>query len=133
MIKKFYFDTSIWIDIYFKRGKNGEKAYELLFKIIKKNYIVVYSDNIIIEFKKLNLSDFEINEILNVLKPNNLKRVHITKEQILEMNRISKQRNLPKKDVLHAIIARDHDAQLVTRDNHFQKLKDIIKSKIPED
>lgn len=40
----FYFDTSIWIDIYDKRGYNGEVAKQLMQKIIHENSFVLYSD-----------------------------------------------------------------------------------------
>jgi len=36
-------------------------------------------------------------------------------------------RNVPRGDALHAIIARDHKLILITRDNHFKKLEDISK------
>jgi len=46
---------------------------------------------------------------------------------------ISLKRNLPKGDVLHALIARDNKAILVTLDKHFKKLLDIVESKRPQD
>jgi len=36
MENDFYFDTSIWIDIYEKRGYNGEVAKKLMEKVIKE-------------------------------------------------------------------------------------------------
>ena len=133
MTNKFYLDTSIWLDFYLKRGENGEVAKKLINKIIEKDKIIVYSDNILMEFKKLKLHKSEINELLRILKPDNIKRVHITKEQIIEMNKLAKQREIPKKDALHAVLARDHESQLVSRDKHFKKLKDITTTKTPEE
>ena len=49
------------------------------------------------------------------------------------LKEIAKQRNIPRKDVLHAIIARDNDLQLIATDHHFDKLKDITKTKKPVD
>ena len=129
MTNKFYLDTSIWLDFYLKRGENGEVAKKLINKIIEKDKIIVYSDNILMEFKKLKLHKSEINELLRILKPDNIKRAHITKEQIIEMNKLAKQREIPKKDALHAVLARDHESQLVSRDKHFKKLKDITTTK----
>jgi len=85
------------------------------------------------EFKRLGLHESEINEILRILKPKNIQRVHITKEQIIEMNKLARQRELPKNDALHSILSRDHESQLVSRDKHFEKLKDITIPKRPEE
>lgn len=133
MTEKFYFDTSIWLDYYEKRGKNGEVALELINKVVKENHIILCSSLVIKELKNLGYFLNEINDIFSIAKPDNIRLVNITKEQIKEMKKLASQRNLPKKDVLHAILARDNEAQLITRDYHFQKLKDIIISKLPEE
>lgn len=130
---KFYFDTSIWLDVVEKRGYNGEVAKKLFAKIILKDYMVLYSNLIIKELKNLGYFDTEINKILSIAKPNNLKQIHITKEQIMKAIKISKKRNIPLKDVIHALVAKDNEAQLITRDRHFQKLKNIITPKLPEE
>ena len=122
---KFYFDTSIWLDIVLDRGNNGKVAKELLEKIAMFGLHIVYSDVVITEFKKLEFSDFEINEILNLAKPNNIYRIHSTKDQHQEAKKIYKEKNVPFRDVLHAIISRDSGAQLISRDKDFKKLKDI--------
>ena len=133
MTRKFYFDTSIWLDYYEKRGKNGESALKLINKIIEKNHIILYSNLIIKELKNLGYFLSEISEILSIAKPNNLRLIHITKEQTKEMRKLALQRTVPKRDAFHAILARDNEAHLITRDYHFQRLKDIIISKLPED
>ena len=133
MTEDFYFDTSIWIDIYDKRGYNGEVAYKLMEKIIIDDHIVIYSDTTVVEFKKLGFSENEINAILSIAKPDHIRRVHPTKIQVEEAKQLAKQRDVPLRDALHAILARDHEAQLVSRDKHFEKLKDITRTKKPED
>jgi len=40
---------------------------------------------------------------------------------------------VPAGDALHAIVARDNDLILVTRDRHFRKLEDISKHYKPEE
>ena len=129
----FYFDTSIWLDIYEKRGYNGEFAKKLLEKIIRHDYIITYSDLTIIEFKQINYSQNEINQIFSIAKPNNVRRVHVYKEQIKEGVELARQRNVPKKDAIYAIICRDNFLQLISRDTHFEKLKDIAVAKKPEE
>ena len=36
-------------------------------------------------------------------------------------------------DILHAVLARDNKAVLVTRDFHFETLQDIVEIKAPEE
>lgn len=133
MAREFYFDTSIWLDLYENRGRNGILAFELFAKIIEDNSKIVYSDLNVKELKNLSYSAEEINQILSIAKPDNIKHVHIYKDQMEEAKRLSVQRNIPKKDALHAILARDNDAQLIATDPHFEKLRDIIIPNKPED
>ena len=132
-MERYYFDTSIWIDFYDKRDYNGEVAKRLLEKIIGEDCFVLYSDVVIFELKKLGFSEKEINQIFSAAKPDHTKRVHSTKKQLEEAKRLAKQRDVPLRDALHAVLARDGDAQLVSRDRDFEKLKDITPAKKPED
>lgn len=130
----YYYDTSIWIDIYDERDYNGEVAKKHFEKVILENSYIIYSETNIAEWKKLGFSDYEINRMLGIAKPNHLKLIHPLKEQIQEAMRLAKQRNIPKADALQAILARDYGAQMVSRDEKdFNKLKDITITKKPED
>lgn len=133
MAEKFYFDTSIWLDYYEKRGKNGEIALKLINKIIEENHVILYSTSIIKELKALGYFLNEINEILSIAKPKNIRLVHVSKVQIEEAEKFASQRNIPRRDAFHAVLARDNEARLITRDYHFQKLKDITIPRLPED
>jgi predicted nucleic acid-binding protein len=128
----FYFDTSIWLDFYEKRGDNGEKALKLIMKIIKKDHTLFYSDMNLKELKLLGYSQEEINSILKTLKPHWIKHVHMYKEQLEEARKLGRQRDIPMKDALHAIISRDNDLQLISRDHHFDTLKDVTEAKPSE-
>jgi len=132
VIENYYFDTSMWLDIHEKRGYNGEVAKKLVEKIIRENKRIIYSDFIIKELKDIGYLDNEINKMLSIAKPNNLKIIHRTKKQISESVRIAKQRDVPLGDAIHAVLARDHEAQLVSRDPHFLKLMDITRLEPPE-
>lgn len=133
MQEDFYLDTSIWLDFHEKRGENGELALKLILKIINEDFKVAYSDLHIKEFKNLGYTQDQITSILKIAKPNNIERIHIHKEQLKEARKLAKQRNVPNKDMLHAILARDNDLQLVSRDHHFEKLRDVADAKLPED
>ena len=85
------------------------------------------------EFKNLGYTKNEIDAILRIAKPDNIHHIHIYRAQLEEARKLARQRNVPNKDVLHAILARDNDLQLVSRDHHFEKLKDVADVKLPED
>ena len=133
MAENFYFDTSIWIDFYEKRGENGELAWKLILKIIEEDLKIAYSDLNIKEFKNLGYTKSEIDAILRVAKPNNIIHIHIYPENLEEARKLARRRNVPNKDALHAILARDNGLQLISRDHHFEKLKDVTNVKLPEE
>ena len=128
---RYYFDTSIWIDLYQKRGENGERAKQLVKKIILEEDTITYSDFTIVELKRLGFYNNEINDILGIAK-DNLERIHIFKGQIEEARKLARERNVPHKDALYAVLARDNQLQLISNDVHFNKLKDITKVRRPE-
>ena len=108
MQEDFYLDTSIWLDFHEKREINGELALKLILKIINEDLKIAYSDLHIKEFKNLEYTQNEINSILIIVKPNNIKHVHIYREQKEEAKKIARKRNVPEGDALHAIICRDN-------------------------
>jgi len=129
----YLFDTSIWLDYYEKRGAKSEQAFRLLLKIIDEDSIIVYSDLHVRELKGLGYSFDEISNIFKIAKPNNIRRAHISREQIHEATRLASLKKIPKKDALHAIIARDNEAIMVATDKHFGLLSHIVKTKRPEE
>lgn len=134
MAEKYYLDTQIWVDHYLKREPFGEAALKLILKVISKGFIIVFSNYIEKELKDVGLSPTEINFLLSMIKPDHIKRVSVTKIQFEEAHRLAKQRDIPLGDAIHAILARDHEAQLVSRDEKdFSKIKDVILMKEPKD
>src|SRR3989338_6256149 len=128
MAEKYYVDTSIWMDLLEDRkGFNGEPLgdYALkLFAMIKaKNYKLILSDLLIRELE----SNYSVEEINGMILPFKkiIEKVFVTTEQRDEAKKIAEERNVPPGDVLHAIIARDNQYTMVTRDRHFQRLGDI--------
>ena len=110
----------------------GDRAHKLLDKITKNNDKVIYSDNNIYELNIVGYSTYELDNMLQPLKPI-LIFVESTEKQISKAKDLSLKRNIPKRDALHALIARDNKSILVTLDRHFQKSRDIIKPKRPQD
>ena len=135
-MKRYYFDTSIWLDFFENRNEpnlpKGEWANKLINKIISEDNKIAYSDAVKDEIVDLGYS---IGEVENLLEPLNriLIFVEATKKQFGKAKDLSARRSVPLFDALHALIARDNKAIMVTRDAHFKKLKDIIKYKRPED
>lgn len=76
--------------------------------------------------------EFEIEDILNKLA-SIIIYTEATDKEIGKSKDLSQKRNIPKGDALHALIARDNNAILITFDNHFKKLGDIIKFYTPKD
>ncbi len=135
-MQKFYFDTSIWLDLLENRNEpnmpKGDWARHLLNKITKENDIIVYSDLILLELNSAGYSIFELEEIFRKLKDITY-FVESTEKQVRRAKDFAAKRNIPKKDALHALIARDSRAILITLDKHFRKLTDIAIVKRPQD
>ncbi len=87
----------------------------------------------IIELKGLGYTVYEIKEIIEIAKKKNIKLVHTNRKQIEEVNIIKNKRNIPYRDILHSILARDNEAIMVCTDRHFEFLKDIARIIRPKD
>lgn len=136
MVEKYYLDTSIWLDFFEDRDEpnlpKGRWAHELLKKITNSDAKAVYSDHNIFELGLAGYSSFEIDDMFKPIKPI-LLFVESTQKQIGKARDLALKRNIPKGDALHALIARDNKAILVTLDKHFREVLDIIKPKRPQD
>jgi|SRR3989338_370761 len=136
MAEKYYVDTSIWMDLLEDRkGFNdeplGDYALKLFTMIKAKNHKLVLSDLLIRELE----SNYSIEEINGMVLPFKkiIEKVFVTKEQRDEAKKIAEERDLPPGDALHAIVARDHNFIIVTRDKHFKNLTDITRHYKPEE
>ncbi len=135
-MKKYYFDTSIWLDFFENRDEpnlpKGTWAHELLDKIIKIDAKIVYSDHVLLELSLIGYPPHEIEELFKPLKPL-LIFVESTEKEMGRAYDLALRRKIPTGDALHALIARDHHAILVTLDHHFKEVLDIITPKRPQD
>ena len=136
MREKYYLDTSIWLDFFENRNEinlpKGDFAAELINRIVIGGSRIVYSDALLDELMDLGYIEQEIDVFHEPLKKI-LVFVESTKKQYGKAKDLSAKRNLPLFDALHALIARDNQCVMVTRDAHFKKLIDITKPKKPED
>jgi len=134
----FYLDTAIWRDYFEDRKDNlrplGEFAFQFLKACEKQGCEVLVSDIVILELEA-RLPKERVKEIFSSFT-SIIRNVVASEVQVSEARKEWQKRNraLPFKDVLHAVIARDHCAVLVARDNHFfEFLSSIVEVKKPED
>ncbi len=104
----------------------GELIQQLIQKIIRDDEIIMYSDVNLLELRNVGYSEYEIEELFRPLKPV-LMFAESTEKQRRRAGEIASQREIPKGDVLHALLARDTNASMITHDLHFKEIEDIIR------
>ena len=135
MEKKYYVDACIWRDFHENREDKfrplGEWAFNF-FRMVKETKSKILYSHLIVE--ELSIA-YDNNTIKNIFKivDEFLEEVPVKKELYLEAARLKKERRFPFADVLHALIARDNEAIMVTRDVHFEDFEDIVTIRKPED
>ncbi|MCK4589561.1 MAG: PIN domain-containing protein [Nanoarchaeota archaeon] len=139
MAEKYYIDTCIWRDHYENRfGPQGRPlgnyATKLFTKIMKDKDTIIFSNHIIYEMEKAFTPEQveEMFQILFLMKI--LKKIEIIKDDWEEAKKIAQERDVSKSDSLHAILARNNNAILITQNlKDFEKFSDMITIKRPED
>ncbi len=117
LINKYLIDTSIWVDLYENRKGYcseplGDFAFKLFCMIKAKGDKIVITDLTIRELE-MNYSISEIKGMMKLFEAV-LEKLIASKEQRDEAKDIALQRNIPKGDALHAILARDNNYILMT-------------------
>src|SRR3989338_3102580 len=135
MERRFYVDTSVWRDYFEDRNDGirplGEFAFGFLKNCETNKCKILYSELILSELRE-KYSDEKIMEMLSPFKKL-LAIAELSSKQLLESKMLaSKIKEVPQPDILHAIFARDNGAVLITRDRHFDYLRDIAEIKMPE-
>lgn len=137
-MKRFYVDTSVWLDYAFDRKNHirplGELAFQFFKKCKKNKWKVLYS-NLVLEELRRELSDEEIKERCFKLlsEANLLLKVKSSPAQAKEALGIAQKHAIPGPDALHAVLARDNKAAIVSRDVHFEELYKIVSAYLPEE
>ncbi len=131
-MEKFYLDACIWRDYFENRSDRfrplGEWALRLIKKIKDERGLFVISDHLLRELKMK-----DVTELMNIISYKSIIIIRCNHIQFKEAKRLSKIFNIPRGDALHAILARDNDALLITRDKHFYELQDYVEINKPED
>ena len=133
---RYYIDAFIWRDYFEDRRDKfrplGEWALRMLRAIIEDNDIILYSEIVEDELRKA-YSQKEITDIFSLVPPEIFIKVEISENQRKEAFYLSRKLKMFFKDVLHAVLARDNNALLVSRDKHFYELQEYVEIKRPED
>ncbi|MFA5797801.1 MAG: PIN domain-containing protein [Candidatus Woesearchaeota archaeon] len=117
---RYYIDTCVWIDFI-----EGRTNIDLFTECILEDHTVILSYPLQKELGKYVHSE-QLTMILALLSAKELiERVDVFEHDKKEALHLSAQRNIPFADALHAVLARNNDALLITRDKHFLKLRDI--------
>jgi predicted nucleic acid-binding protein len=137
MKNRYYVDTSIWRDYYENRSDKfrplGEWALSFFNNTLENGDFILYSDFVLIELG-IKYDDEEIEKILEIVNNRGLLvKVDITESQRKEAAILCKKKKVAFGDALHAILARDNNAIIITRDKHFLELGDISEVRKPED
>jgi len=137
-MKRFYVDTNIWLDFALDRKDGvrplGEFAFQFLKKCIRNKWRVFCSDAVLSELgEKMPPDQIEERCFKIVSEQKLLERVRCSGRQVAEAEAVSKNEKLPFVDALHAIIARDNNAVVVSRDWHFERLLKKVKVLSPEE
>ncbi|MBN1377579.1 PIN domain-containing protein [Candidatus Woesearchaeota archaeon] len=137
MPKKYYIDTCIWRDLHENREDKfrplGEWAFEFFRKIRKNKDVVLYSRLVTKELLK-EFNKKTINEIFSIVKEEGLlEEVKINEKQSKEALKLKNKLIVPFEDALHAVLAKENKAVLVTRDKHFIQFQNILEIKKPEE
>ena len=131
MKPKYYFDTNIFLNFLWdeknKSGiKLGNKAFKAFMKGISCNFEIIISSWTLYELKK-KVSNEEIKNLMNLLKPKIIK----VKHSLNEVSLAKKIEPSHYEDYLHVILAKKAFADaIITRDRGF--LRYSIKVKLPE-
>lgn len=137
MPEKYFVDTLVWRDYYENRNDRfrplGEWALAFFKKVLEEENIIIYSD--VVERELGEKYDAEaISDIFSVINKNCLlQKIEVQSNQVKEAAKLSKERHLPFGDAIHAVVARDNRAIMITRDHHFEEMQDVVISKKPED
>lgn len=133
---KYYLDTCIWRDYFEDRTDGlrplGEWAFQLIKQIIAEEGLFIFSNLAEKELRDY-YSESKFAQLLETIPNDLLVYVRFSHEQFRESLVLAKKFDVPKKDALHLVIARDASAVLVSRDNHFFALDSIYRTYKPEE
>ena len=136
MADRYYLDTCVWRDYFEGRSDRfrplGEWAFSPIRQAIQKSDLLLVSD--LVEEELLSAFDQkDVDRIFSILPQGMMVRIETADVQLKEAIMIGKKFGVPVNDALHAVIARDEGAILVTRDKHFMGICEGLVVRKPEE
>ena len=136
MKRRFYLDTAIWRDYFEDRRDSlrplGEFAFRFLKDCEKHDCEVLYSHLVVYELHS-HYSPERVKQVFSSFS-HYLKEVSISPDELSEARTLNRElKDTHTSDIVHAILARDNCAVLITRDRHFEALSDIVQVLTPEE
>ncbi len=135
-MNRYYLDTSIWLDFFENRNEphlaKGDFAAKFISLVIDRDEKIIYSDAVKDEIAKYGFTFWEVERLFERFSKI-LVYVESDNRQFKRAKDLAAKRKVPIMDALHALIARDNKATVITRDRDFEKLKDIAGIRKPED
>jgi predicted nucleic acid-binding protein len=139
-MEKTLVDSNIFLDYYLDRKDSllplGEFAFQFIKKAVSCEYFVIVCDLILEELEKiLKIKREQVMRLIfsDLEKKQKLFIVEYSDELALNAKRIALKRSLPLNDCIFALIAKENNAFVVSRDRHFHELADLIMCKKPEE
>ncbi|MFA6268817.1 MAG: PIN domain-containing protein [archaeon] len=136
MKQRFYLDTAIWRDYFEDRHDNLRPLREFAFGFLKNcekhNCEILYSPLV----KRELLAHYSEERVQQVFSSflGMLREVKVCSEHLNEAKRIRQNvSDSHTADIIHAVLARDNRATLITRDKHFEGLIGIVQVLKPEE
>ena len=138
---KVFGDTHIFVDYYLNRSGGvvplGEFAFQFFKSAVECKFFVIICQPVIDEIcDAISKTEQVVWEMVlcNLRDAKKIELVEFSKEQVKEARILSKERDVPLYDALFAIVARDNDAVLVSRDaHHSERLSDLVNVFKPEE
>lgn len=134
-MQRYYIDACIWRDYFENRSDNlrplGEWAFRLIKKVVEEGGLFIISDILIVELQKF-YSDEQIASMFGIVPPELRLNVSTTEKQTKDALKMKNQLKIPSGDAFHAVLARDNNALMISRDAHFYGVIRIIVKK-PEE
>ena len=129
--KKYYFDTSIWLDFLEERDEphflKSTLIRQLIEKIVLSGDHIIVSDMNMMELEKLGYTHYELAILFDALRPLII-FIESSQEQLRRARDLAHKRAVPKADALHALLAREYSAFFIASDAHFKQLTDIVRA-----
>lgn len=136
MAEKYYLDACIWIDYLENRSDKfrplGDWAIMIINKIIREGGLFIFSDHILKELLEKYPKE-KLIKFLEIIPEELIIKINASEKQAKEAFKLKNKMGIPFGDALHAVLARDNNAILVSRDKHFHGLINEVNIKKPEE